>query len=70
MLTNDFRTVVNNQFKEIFYGERKKKLIFWQFFLFLINVMSKLSYNRLLAITLRAPVSITLFIEGPVNGCF
>ena len=26
MLTNDFRTVVNNQFKEIFLWEKKKKI--------------------------------------------
>ena len=27
MLTDAFRTMVNNSFKEIFYGKRKKKVI-------------------------------------------
>ena len=27
MLMDDLRAVVNNQFKEIFYGKRKKKVI-------------------------------------------
>ena len=40
MLTNDLRALINNLFKENFYG--KKKLIFWQFF-FSIKVVSKLS---------------------------
>ena len=36
-----FRVLVNNPVKENFYGKRKKKqLIFWQFFLFPIKVMS------------------------------
>ena len=38
------RTMVNNLFKENFYRKRKKKyLIFLQFFLFSIKVMSKFS---------------------------
>ena len=40
MLTNPFRTLVNNLFKEYFYEKRKKKqLIFRQIFLFFIKVV-------------------------------
>ena len=40
MLTSVFKILVNNSVKEKFYV---KKIIFWQFFLFPIKVMSKLS---------------------------
>ena len=40
MLTAALKTMINNLFKESFYG--KKKLIFWQFFSFLIKVVSEL----------------------------
>ena len=39
MLINAFKVLVNNLFKKNFY---KKKLIFWQLFLFPIKVVLKL----------------------------
>ena len=61
MLTSDLRILVNNSVKIFFYGKRKKKLMFWQFFSFSIKVMSKLFYNRLLTNTLRALLNISLY---------
>ena len=41
MLTNALRVLVNNLFKESFYGKRKKKqLMFWQLISFFIKVVS------------------------------
>ena len=55
MLMNALKVMINNSFKESIYV--KKKLIFWQFFLFSIKIVLKLSYNELLTITLKTPVS-------------
>ena len=46
MLWDTLKTIINNPFKESFYGKRKRKekqLMFWQFLSFSIKVMSKLS---------------------------
>ena len=44
MLTNALRAIVNNSFKESFYGKRKKKVInVLIVFSFFIKVVSKLS---------------------------
>ena len=57
MLMNALKVMINNSFKESIYV--KKKLIFWQFFLFSIKIVLKLSYNELLTITLKTPVSMS-----------
>ena len=41
MLMDTLREMINNIFKESFYG--KKKLMFWQIFSFPIKVVTKLS---------------------------
>ena len=62
MLMDTFKVMVNNPFEEIFYGEKKKQLMFWQLFPFPIKVVSKLSWNGLLTIVLMASVSMTLYL--------
>ena len=54
---NVLKVIDNNSFKESFYGKKKKQLIFWQFFLFLIKIMSNFFLNELLTIVLRAPIN-------------
>ena len=43
ILTSVLRALIKNLVKESFYGKRKKKLIFRQFFSFPIKVMSNFS---------------------------
>ena len=50
------------QLNKVFIGEKKKQLMFWQFFSFPIKVISKLSLNRFLTSALRALVSISLIL--------
>ena len=44
---NVLRALVNNQIKKSFYGKRKKKLMFWQFFSFLIKTFFNWIINQL-----------------------
>ena len=58
MLTSALRALVNNPYKESFYGKwKKKKLIFWKFFSFYIKVVLKISQNGLLMNALKALIN-------------
>ena len=63
ILTNTLKTLANNQFKDNFYGKRKKSnKYFDSFFSFIIKMMSKLFQNGLLTNALRTLVCMIHFL--------
>ena len=67
MLMSVFKVLFKNPIKESFYEKRKKQLLFWQLFLFLIKAMSKIYLIEFLTNTLRALISISHKILKDVN---
>ena len=67
MLMSVFKVLFKNLIKESFYEKRKKQLMFWQLFLFLIKSMSKIYLIEFLTNALRALISISHKILKDVN---